>query len=460
MNYVGSVVPMDNPLKLLLIILFDSTSPWLIALRALYIAGIWKVLEKSGVKGWNALIPWVREYKLACCANREPEGRIYCLTDFGVTVFSVLAGVTGMSSGTNGNTSNLMMVLLTVVMLVEIIYAARIFSGLCEIYGRKKLWVLLWLVAPYETIPALIWGFNKEYQPSWKVEDIKAEMARLATSGRAAVMDQGLTVNLKERSAWEFLHKKVLLRDIHMSIPQGHMVLLLGGSGAGKTTFVNAINGYEQAKAEILLNGTNMYTQYDKMKYDVGFVPQSDMMRGKDTVLATLLDAAKLRLPKDVDARQRRARVEEVMEIFGLTPVQDHLVEKLSGGQRKRLSISMEFISNPSLFILDEPDSGLDGVMARELFVQLRRIADSGKIVIAITHTPDRVIDLFDDVIILAKDSARTGRLAWYGSVEGARQFFGRERMEEIVKAVNRKEEGGEGLADEFVMRYAEVQHG
>ena len=238
------------------------------------------------------------------------------------------------------------------------------------------------------------------------------------------------------------------------------MVLLLGGSGAGKTTFVNAINGYEQAKAEILLNGTNMYTQYDKMKYDVGFVPQSDMMRGKDTVLATLLDAAKLRLPKDVDARQRRARVEEVMEIFGLTPVQDHLVEKLSGGQRKRLSISMEFISNPSLFILDEPDSGLDGVMARELFVQLRKIADSGKIVIAITHTPDRVIDLFDDVIILAKDSARTGRLAWYGSVEGARQFFGRERMEEIVKAVNRKEEGGEGLADEFVMRYAEVQHG
>ena len=99
-------------------------------------------------------------------------------------------------------------------------------------------------------------------------------------------------------------------------------------------------------------------------------------MRGKDTVLATLLDAAKLRLPKDVDARQRRARVEEVMEIFGLTPVQDHLVEKLSGGQRKRLSISMEFISNPSLFILDEPDSGLDGVMARELFVQLRKIAD------------------------------------------------------------------------------------
>ena len=75
MNYVGSVVPMDNPLKLLLIILFDSTSPWLIALRALYIAGIWKVLEKSGVKGWFALIPGACEYQMGRCGGREQDGR-------------------------------------------------------------------------------------------------------------------------------------------------------------------------------------------------------------------------------------------------------------------------------------------------------------------------------------------------------------------------------------------------
>ena len=147
------------------------------------------------------------------------------------------------------------------------------------------------------------------------------------------------------------------------------------------------------------------------------------------------------------------------MGIFGLVPVRDNLVSKLSGGQRKRLSIAMEFISNPSLFILDEPDSGLDGVMARELFTQLRQIADQGKIIIVITHTPDRVIDLFDDVIVLAKDANRTGRLAWFGPIGEARTFFGKEKMEEIVKSVNRQEEGGEGRADEFVRKYAEVQH-
>ena len=196
------------------------------------------------------------------------------------------------------------------------------------------------------------------------------------------------------------------------------------------------------------------------MQYDIGFVPQLDLMRGSDSVFRTLMDAASLRLPVEFSKADRQKRVEEVMDIFGLTPVKDNLVVKLSGGQRKRLSIAMEFISNPALFILDEPDSGLDGVMARELFQQLRHIADQGKIIIVITHTPDRVIDLFDDVIVLAKDSARTGRLAFFGPIEEARTFFGKDKMEEIVKSVNRTEEGGEGRADEFVLKYAEVQHG
>ena len=209
----------------------------------------------------------------------------------------------------------------------------------------------------------------------------------------------------------------------------------------------------------MILNGSNMYTQYKRMQYETGFVPQQELMRNKDTVYYTLADAAKLRLPKDVPAEVRKKRVEEVMDIFGLTPVKSSLVQKLSGGQKKRLSIAMELISNPSLFILDEPDSGLDGVMARELMQQLRSVADTGKIVIVITHTPDRVIEYFDDVIVLAKDSARTGRLAFYGSIQEARSFFGCERMEEIIKQVNREEEGGAGRADEFIAKYVEVQH-
>ena len=418
----------------------------------LFSAAMWTVLGKLGVgKRWRAWIPGLRYVAIGEALDMSDEGFVCAL-------FELLSiGASFLNTDVFSERVRLAAELALVVVFVFLaVYRIRLVLRLLKVFDMNKRWILLWLVADWLLL--LIVGRSSKFQPVI-LPGAPAGPA-LAEHHGMFNAESGLSVDLRSRTVLERYKKRYLLRDISLDIPNGSLVLLLGGSGAGKTTFVNAINGYEQAKAEILLNGTNMYTQYGKMKYDVGFVPQSDMMRGKDTVLATLLDAAKLRLPKDVDARQRRARVEEVMEIFGLTPVQDHLIEKLSGGQRKRLSISMEFISNPSLFILDEPDSGLDGVMARELFVQLRRIADSGKIVIAITHTPDRVIDLFDDVIILAKDSARTGRLAWYGSVEGARQFFGRERMEEIVKAVNRKEEGGEGLADEFVMRYAEVQHG
>ncbi len=431
--------------------------------QALYMVGVWKMLEKSGLKGWWALIPCAREYQLARCALREPEGRVLAVCTFINWIFTVFGNglYVLFRIGMSEDTAMIISAILQMPVMISIlVYSIRVYSGLIEVYGVRKRWMWLWILPYLDWIPTIVWGFNKKYQPQWQVEDIRAELEKLAFQGSAEVMDDGLTVNLKERSATEFFQKKVLLRDIHMSIPSGHMVLLLGGSGAGKTTYLNAINGYEKAKAEVLLNGNNMYTEYKKMMYEVGFVPQQEMMRGKDTVLYTLLDAAKLRLPKDVPAEVRRQRVDEVMSIFGLTPVKNNLVEKLSGGQKKRLSISIEFISNPALFILDEPDSGLDGVMARELFEQLRKIADTGKIVIVITHTPDRVIDLFDDVIVLAKDSARTGRLAWYGSIEDARKFFGRERMEQIVKSVNRKEEGGDGLADEFVTKYAEVQHG
>jgi hypothetical protein len=70
------------------------------------------------------------------------------------------------------------------------------------------------------------------------------------------------------------------------------------------------------------------------------------------------------------------------------------------------------------------------------------------------------VIDLIDDVIVLAKDSTRTGRLAFYGSIDEARKFFGCSTMEEIVKSINRVEEGGDGLADDYVLKYAEVANG
>ena len=439
---------------LVMILLNASLEPLSILWNALYLVGLFFIFKKCGVQVWWAFIPWVREYKLGVCAGREPEGRTLCVLSF----LSTAAGIASRFIDAESSASLFFAFVVFLLMLLALIYQIRVYLGLIEVFGKKKWWIIPWIAA--ENLMAPLWGLLPQFKPLWTVQDIQSEAANFFSGSKAKVLDQGLTVNLEERTATEFFKKKYLLRDIHMYIQPGHMVLLLGGSGAGKTTYLNAVNGYEKAKAEVVLNGTNMYKHYKDMQYDIGFVPQLDLMRGSDSVYLTLMDAASLRLPKDFSKADRQARVEEVMKIFGLTPVKDNLVVKLSGGQRKRLSIAMEFISNPSLFILDEPDSGLDGVMARELFQQLRLIADQGKIIIVITHTPDRVIDLFDDVIVLAKDAKRTGRLAYFGPITEAREFFGKEKMEEIVKSINREEEGGEGRADEFILKYAEVQHG
>ncbi len=435
-----------------------SDEPVYLTMHILYLFGMYGIFRKCGLKGWYALIPCLREDKLGEAVGMEKEGRVASMAQG----FSILLGeamlVVSWVSGTASPLYSIIIVFRLFVSLILMIYMIRLYLGLCEVFDRKKKWIILWIFVSF--IPAVLWGWRKKNQPLWKVEEMKHDAAAFFSGAKAAVLDRGLTVNLEERTTMELFRKKYLLRDIHMYIQPGHMVLLLGGSGAGKTTYLNAVNGYEKAKAEVVMNGRNMYKDYKDMQYDIGFVPQQDLMRGSDTVFRTLTDAAVLRLPSSFTKAEREARVNEVLEIFGLAHAKKHQVDKLSGGQRKRLSIAMEFISNPTLFILDEPDSGLDGVMARELFEQLRRIADQGKIIIVITHTPDRVIDLFDDVIVLAKDANRTGRLAWFGPVAEARTFFGKEKMEEIVKSVNRREEGGEGRADEFIVKYAEVmQH-
>ena len=124
-------------------------------------------------------------------------------------------------------------------------------------------------------------------------------------------------------------------------------------------------------------------------------------------------------------------------------------------GEKKRLSIAVEYIADPSLFFLDEPDSGLDGVMSRALMNNLRHIADEGKIVMVISHGPDRAADLFDKVILLAKSvQDNCGHLAFFGSVSEAYEFFDTNTLEGVVRRINREDEGGDGMSDYYIKKY------
>ena len=429
---------------------FNFSNLYSVANYLLTVIGSWFLFKKCGVKEIWAIIPVAREYHVSLCADREKEGRVYTIVSLLLYLFSVIAGVFVII---NPVWALFMAIPLVGIYITLIIYMLKIYLGLVKVFDRKKKWIIPFMF--FEGITIFIWGVSSKFIPGKKVEQVSKNGAKELGENLSAAAE-GLTINITDRTVIDFFKKKTLLKDIHLIIPRGHMVLLLGGSGAGKTTFLNAVTGYEKAKASIKLDNNDVYSDYDKMKYDIGFVPQQDLMRGNDTVEMTLTDAALMRLSADASVMERENRIANMLDQFGLTAVRNSLIEKLSGGQRKRLSIAMEFISDPSLFILDEPDSGLDGVVARSLFEKLREIADDGKIVVVITHTPDRVIDLFDDVIVLAKDATRTGRLAWYGPVDEAYEFFGKNSMEEILLSINQKDEGGEGRADEFVEKYAD----
>jgi ABC-type multidrug transport system ATPase subunit/pSer/pThr/pTyr-binding forkhead associated (FHA) protein len=282
-----------------------------------------------------------------------------------------------------------------------------------------------------------------------------------APGRRAATTSSGsgapLVIRIAKRSVWQRFKKLTLLQNINLSINSGEMVLILGGSGAGKTTFMNAVMGYEKADGQIFHGDTDIYREYDRMKYEIGFVPQQDLLRGSDTVYDTLDNAADMKMPKSTRKERKAERIAEVMQLFGLAREQTSLVSKLSGGQRKRLSIAVEYIANPSLFFLDEPDSGLDGIMALSLHKNLRTIADAGKIVMVITHSPDRVADLYDKVIVLAKSvKDNCGHLAFFGSVKDALAFFEAGSLEGVVKRINRPDEGGDGKSDYYIEKYSQ----
>ena len=430
---------------------FNSILSWI-----LMAIGTWKILTKCGQKGWYGLIPGLRYYKLGVCGGRERDGIICMILDLLTRVLNVVN--TGMPDDTRG--AVILEVFFLVLVILFMVYEIRVTLGLLNVFAMKKRWIILWIVVPW--IPAMIMGFGKKFQPVRLNQTEGEELAGTAPSNLDAAVDNyesdsGLVVHVRARTVRQLSKVRYLLKDINLTIPPGSLVLLLGGSGSGKTTLVNAINGYEKADADVRLNGVDIYKNYEQMKYKIGFVPQQELLRMNDTVVRTMGDAALLRLPVQIGGEERQKIIDNVMDTLGLSDSSEGLVGKKSGGMKKRISIGTELISDPELFILDEPDSGLDGVIARELFEKLRSIADEGKIVLAITHTPDRVVDLFDKVIVLARDSGKVGRLAFYGTPDEARAFFGKTTMEQVVMAINRKEAGGEGRADEFIEKFAQL---
>ncbi len=223
-----------------------------------------------------------------------------------------------------------------------------------------------------------------------------------------------------------------ILQDVSLSIYPREFVAIVGGSGAGKSTLLKALCGFNPADAGIvLLNGSDLYQNFDAYRYDLGYVPQDDIIHRELRVLNALDYAAKLRMPGDTTEQERRQRVMEVLRDLDLQSTVDRPVRALSGGQRKRVSIGVELLTRPSLFFLDEATSGLDPGTELQMMKLLRRLADQGRTVALVTHATKNVM-ICDKVIFMA----RGGNLAYYGPPEEALQYFGVSDFDEIYSRI------------------------
>src|SRR6266704_1344708 len=229
----------------------------------------------------------------------------------------------------------------------------------------------------------------------------------------------------------------ILINDISVAVPPRKFVALVGGSGAGKSMLMDALNGLRPAQqGAVLYNGQDYYRHLAAFSTQIGYVPQDDIIHRDLTVERALYYAAKMRLPEDFTAEQVRQRIDEVLDDVEMKHRRHLLVSKLSGGQRKRVSIALELLANPSVFFLDEPTSGLDPGLDRKMMFLLRKLADKGHTIVLVTHATNN-INSCDYVCFLAQE----GRLAYFGPPDEARSYFGKSDFAEIYTSLEPSEE-------------------
>ncbi len=228
--------------------------------------------------------------------------------------------------------------------------------------------------------------------------------------------------------------QREILRGISLRVEGSKFAGILGTSGAGKSTLLDGLSGVRRLSGgRVSMDGETLPDFLRRGSSACGYVPQDDIVHSELTVEEALIFSARLRMPREVPAEEITRLAGRMMDQLGLRERAAVRVQRLSGGQRKRVSIAAEVLARPAILFLDEPSSGLDPATEFKLMEMLRALANLGCTVVCTTHVMENVY-LFDQLLVVV-----AGRLVFSGPPDAARAHFGIERFATLYDRLEEK---------------------
>lgn len=225
-----------------------------------------------------------------------------------------------------------------------------------------------------------------------------------------------------------------ILDSVSLRVTPSQFVGVIGPSGAGKSTLLDALCALRPAQAgSVMIDGVDLYANYEGLRQELGYVPQDDIVPLELSVEEALFYSARLRLPRGTPLPEIRRLVRHTISQIGLEERIHTRVGRLSGGQRKRVSVGAELLCRPRLMFLDEPTSGLDPAAEFRLMQSFRQLATNGCTIICTTHVMENAF-LFDRLAVM-----HSGRLVYFGEPANAPAAFGAERLPELYEQLEER---------------------
>ncbi len=220
-----------------------------------------------------------------------------------------------------------------------------------------------------------------------------------------------LKKSLRRKGPGQEKEFKTILNEVSATMPSGSLTAILGSSGSGKTTMLNTL-AYRMGGGRLKTTGDTLYNGNPKSSsIRSAYVMQQDVLLPTLTVRETLLYAAELRLPPPTSSEERRQVVEDVILELGLkecanTRIGNNVHKGCSGGEKRRTSLGVQMLANPSVLFLDEVTTGLDATSAFQLIRTLKTLAAKGRTIVVTIHQPrSEIWGLFDRLILLTGGS-------------------------------------------------------